>query len=339
MGSIDSLFDEKIVERNRTVMVTGGTGYLGKNLVRGLLKRGFIVNMLVREGSRISGLEGCNFFLGDVTDPDSIRPALKNCDFVFHVAAKVRALGESAEFDRVNVQGYETVLQLSREAGVKKVLHTSSFIVFGPSDGRVHTEGSKRTLRPLSDYDRTKMLAEGVTENYQARGMAITTLYPTLIYGAGEWTGSNFVAQLVRMYCRGLLPGLIRGGMQKWNFVHIDDVVLGHLAAMRRGSKGRYILGSENISLRDFFAMVARWLNRKPPQIKIPLRLARILAAVEELRGHWSARNPLITREEVEILARSWAFSSEKAERDLNYHPRPLSAGLGEFLDWILQER
>ncbi|HEY3132077.1 MAG TPA: NAD-dependent epimerase/dehydratase family protein [Acidobacteriota bacterium] len=339
MTTADSWFDEKIVERNRTVMVTGGTGYIGKNLVRGLLRRGFIVNLLVREDSSLSGLEGCNFFLGDINDADSIRPALENCDFVFHLAAKVKAWSQNPEeFDRVNIQGYETLLRLCAEAGVKKVLHTSSFIVFGPSDGTPHTENSRRRLPPFNDYDRTKTLAENVSFKYGAEGMAITTLYPTVVYGPGELTDGNLVARLIQMFGRGLMPGLVEGGFQKWNFVHVEDVVAGHLAAMRRVAAGRYILGGEDISLRDFFALVARRLRRRPPRIKVPLRLAKFLGAVEELRAKWGNHDPLMTCQTVEIFARDWTFSSEKAKKELNYRPRPLLVGLDEFIEWMSRQ-
>ncbi|HEV8131722.1 MAG TPA: NAD-dependent epimerase/dehydratase family protein [Acidobacteriota bacterium] len=339
MSASESLFDEKIVERNRTVMVTGGTGYIGKNLVRALLKRGFIVNLLVRENSSLSGLEGCNLFLGDITDGESIRPALENCAFVFHLAAKVKAWSrDPKEFDRVNVEGYETLLRLCGESGVKKVMHTSSFIVFGPSEDRPHTETSQRRVPPFNDYDRTKTLAEDISFKYTAEGRIITTLYPTVVYGTGELTDGNLVARLIQMFDRGMLPGLIGGGLQKWNFVHVEDVVAGHLAAMRRSQPGRYILGGEDISLVDFFALVAERMGRRPPRMKIPLAIAKMVGWLEELRGRWGNHDPLMTRQAVEIFARNWTFSSEKAKRELNYQPRPLSTGLNEFIQWMSQQ-
>ncbi|HEY2932848.1 MAG TPA: SDR family oxidoreductase [Acidobacteriota bacterium] len=339
MTTADSLFDEKLVERTRSVMVTGGTGYIGKNLVQGLLKRGFIVNLLVREDSKLSGLEGCNFFLGDIQEPNSLRPAMENCDYVFHLAAKVKAWSRNPEeFDRVNVQGYENLLHLCRELAVKKVLHTSSFIVFGPSDGQPVTENCNRTSNPFNDYDRTKSLADNITGKYVAEGLAITTLYPTVVYGPGELTDGNLMAQLIRMFDRGRMPGLVEGGRQKWNFVHVEDVVAGHIAAMRRSQTGRYILGGENISLLDFFSLVARLLRRKPPRLKIPVRVARLVGRIEEARASLTRHEPLMTRETVEIFARNWMFSSEKAENELNYQPRALSEGLSSFVEWMRQQ-
>ncbi|MBI2820828.1 MAG: NAD-dependent epimerase/dehydratase family protein [Acidobacteria bacterium] len=336
----ESLFDERVVDRHRTVLVTGGTGYIGRNLVTALLKRGFILNVLVRENSNLSGLEGCNFFLGDLTDPDSLRPALQNCSFVFHLAAKVAPWSrDPAVFDGVNVRGHENLLRLCQEAGVRKVLHTSSFVVFGPSNGRVHTEGSRYNAHPFGDYDRTAILADHLTQQYRDKGLAVLSLYPTVVYGPGERTGSSLAARLLGRYARGRLPGLIAGGHQKWNFVHVDDVVAGHLAAMRRGAGGRYVLGGENSSLRDFFKIAAKLLDRRPPRLAIPPKLARLSAAVEELRARWSNHEPVVTRPLVGIIAAHWAFSSERAESDLGYRPRPLLVGLKESVDWILQQR
>ncbi|MBI3939700.1 MAG: NAD-dependent epimerase/dehydratase family protein [Acidobacteria bacterium] len=338
-GLADSLFDERILDRNRTVLVTGGTGYLGKSLVRALLKRGFILNLLVRENSSLSGLEGCNFFLGDIADPDSIRPALENCAFVFHLAARVRLWSPNpAEFDQVNVQGYENLLQLCAEAGVKKILRTSSFIVFGPSNGGVHTEESRCNVRPFGDYDRTLILAEDLTEKYRGQRMSIITLYPTFVYGPGEKTRGNLLAQMIQTYSRGWMRGLLGGASQKWNFVHVDDVVDGHLAAMRRGGAPRYILGGENTSLAEFLELVAGLQSRKRHRMNVPLKLARSLTYLEELRARWSDGEPRVTRQTAEILASHWAFSSERAERELNYRPRPLAVGLKESIEWIRRQ-
>lgn len=336
----EAYFDEKVLDRNRTVLVTGGTGYLGKNLVQALLKRGFILNLLVRENSNLSGLEGCNFFLGEINEPDSLRPALENCAFLFHLAAKVGNWSrDPAEFDRVNVHGYETLLRLAAEAGVKKVLHTSTFMVFGPSDGSVHTEESRCSLRPFGDYDRTMILAENVTATFRERGMSITTLFPSIVYGPGEATQRNLAGRLAGTYSRGWMRGLLGEGRQKWNFVHIDDVVTGHLAAMRRGTAGRYLLGGENASVAEFLDLASGLLNRKAPRLKVPMKLAKGLTFSEELRARWAHREPRMTRPMAEMLASHWACSSEKAERELGYRPRSLATGLRESVEWLRQQQ
>ena len=335
----ENYFDEKVLDRNRTVLVTGGTGYLGKNLVQALLKRGFILNLLVRENSNLSGLEGCNFFLGDVNEPDSVRPAVENCAFIFHLAAKVGNWSSNpAEFDRVNVQGYENLLRLAAESGVKKVLHTSSFMIFGPSDGSVHTEESRCSLRPFGDYDRTMILAENVTTAFREKGLAIISLFPGIVYGPGEKTDRNLASMLAGAYSRGWMRGLLGEGRQKWNFVHMDDVITGHLAAMRRGGAGRYVLGGENASVADFLSLASGLLNRKTPSLKVPLKLAKALTLSEELRARWAHREPRMTRPLSEMLASHWACSSDKAERELGYRPRPLETGLRESVEWLREQ-
>ena len=189
----------------------------------------------------------------------------------------------------------------------------------------------------MDDYDRSKILAEKITHKYVDSGMVITTLYPTVVYGAGELKEWNLATKLIRIHRRGWMPGLIEGGLQQWNFVHVEDVVAGHLAAMRRTQPEQYLLGGENVLLRDFLSIVAGALHRRPPRLKVPLRLARMWASLEEAAARWAKREPLVGKHTVEILARSWAFSSSKAERELNYRARPLAPALKEFVEWLVE--
>ena len=338
MPSFESHFDERVLDRNRTILVTGGTGYLGKHLVKALLKRGFILNVLVRDTSDMTGLEGCNFFQGDLTDPASLRHPLENATYAVHLAARTPAWGVAeGEFQRVNVEGYENLLRACQEAGVRKVLQTCSYLAFGPSNGQVHTEESTRSLPPLDPFEQSMCDAVAVSRRYLERGMLITTLYPTMMFGPGELKPWNPTARLIRLLRGGRVHGLIEGGMQQWNFVHVDDVVAGHMVALRRTHPDAYILGGENLLVRDFLAIAAKAMRKRAPKLKVSLRIARFSASVDEMRARWARREPLLSRHIVETLSRSWALSSHKAEQELNYKPRPLEPAITGFVEWLQQ--
>ena len=242
------------------VLLTGGTGFLGKSVARALAARGHALRILARETSDLSGLPRAEVVRGDVTDRDSMLRAAQGCGAVCHMAALVRMWTPEREgFDRVNVTGLRHALQAARDAGAR-LLYTSSFIAVGPAGPDPADESRRHPGRGYrNDYERTKALADAVAAEAAAAGQDVVTLYPGVVYGPGELTEGNLVAKMVADHLRGILPGIIGPGDRLWSYAFVEDVASGHASALEHGRAGeRYFLGGDNVSMNGLFAARAR---------------------------------------------------------------------------------
>ncbi|KAG5251284.1 hypothetical protein OIU77_025193 [Salix suchowensis] len=326
-------------------LVTGASGYLGGRLCHGLLKQGHSVRALVRRTSDISELPppstGGAFELayGDITDYQSLLDAFSGCQVIFHAAAIVEPwLPDPSKFLSVNVEGLNNVLQAAKETEtIEKIIYTSSFFALGSTDGYAADENQMHCeKRFCTEYERSKMIADKIASQAAAEGVPIVMLYPGVIYGPGKLTSGNIVAQLLIERFAGRLPGYIGYGKDKFSFVHVDDVVDGHIAAMDKGRQGeRYLLTGENASFKLVFDMAAIISETKKPRFSIPLWIIEsygwLLVLVYRLTGNL----PLISPPTVHVLRHQWAYSCEKAKTELGYNPRSLEEGLKEVLPWL----
>lgn len=327
------------------VLVTGGTGFLGKQLVQELVHRGNDVRIIRRPGSDLTGIpDTVERVNGDVTDPDSLRAAMQGCEGVYHVAALVKIrVRPRTTYDRINVEGTRNVLAAARETGVKRVVYTSSFFALGPTEAIPGDERSMpRESHWHTDYERTKILARRVALDAMNEGQNIIPVYPTLVYGPGDLTEGNYITQMMIAYIKRdlyRLPGTLGDGNQLWSFAYTKDVVYGHIAAMEKGRQGEgYVLGGENASLRQFLELLHDLTGIKPPPFKVPFWAARAFALFEETRAAAFKAQPVLTREVVGVYEHNWHYTTEKAVRDLGYTVTPLKKGLREILDSLKKQ-
>lgn len=316
-----------------TVLVTGATGFLGSALCRSLLALGHTVRALHRPTSSLTLLEGLPVtrFIGDVLRPETLPPALEGADWVFHAAAEAAHWRRPAALIRTAVDGTRNVLEAARQAGVRRAVLTSSLAAMGvPRRGELLDETSEFNLAPSRfPYGYAKRQSEIEALWVGARGLPVVIVNPGAILGPGDVhrIGGSLIIEMARGWARIWTDG---GA----NYVHIDDVVRGHLAAMQRGMPGeRYILGGENLTHRQAFAILSHITGRPPPRIKIPAPwIGPAAVAIDMLRPLL----PLPIDGNTLRLSRYTFFcDSTKARRALGLPPpRPFRQAAQEAYDW-----
>jgi dihydroflavonol-4-reductase len=276
-------------------LVTGSTGFIGSHLCRGLLTAGYQVRAFHRSTSPLTLLQGLpvEHAIGDITQPASLQSALHGIDIVFHTAAK---LGKSTPHltYQVTVMGTRNVLKACLHSGVSRVVHTSSVAALGiPGIHGTSLEDSTQlqmnethswNYRPnWWFYGYAKHLAEMEVQYAVSQGLDVVIVNPTLVIGAGDI--NRVSGEVILRVAKGQLRITSSGGL---NAIHIDDIVAGHLAALSMGNTGeRYILGNENVSHNEFLKLIADVVGTKPPTLKIPAPVLRVLvkpiSAIEQL--------------------------------------------------------
>lgn len=304
------------------VLVTGGTGYLGRAIVRAMAAHGYEATVFARTATT-SGLPGRRID-GDIRDRGAVRQAAAGADAICHTAALVSLWRRRrADFDDVNVGGVETILSVARELSIPRVVYTSSFLALPPA-------GRETPLR-ANDYQRTKVDARAAVSRAAAAGVPVISLVPGVIYGPGSESEGNLVGRLLRDYTSGRLPGVV-GGDRIWSFAHVEDVAAAHVSAVRRGLPGtEYHLGGANAPQMRLFEIASR-LSGRPLPPRIPYMVATIAGAFEEARARLTGRMPLVTRGAVEIFRYDWPLDSRRSVDELIYRVRPLEEGLRHTL-------
>ncbi len=324
----------------RRVLVTGATGYLGGAVVREFVSAGWHVRCLVRATSELAGLPPeVEKATGDVTEAASLRTPMRGVDLVCHLAALVASrVRDQGLFGRVNVGGLANVLSAARELSVPRVLYTSSFLALGPTDDvELADESHVPAHRHFhTDYERTKSLALTRLGEFVAQGVPVVTVVPGALFGPGRKTEGSLLNSFIDQAARGELGPLVGSGEQRWSFAYVPDVARGHVLAAQRGRPGeRYILGGENLSLAEFFALTAELAGRPFKLRTVPLWLAQLGSLPGLVRARLGGRPPELTPGGLASFVHSWALSSDKASRELGYRVRPLRTALQETLSWL----
>jgi len=322
-----------------TVLVTGATGFVGKQLALRLVGSGHMVHAMYRSEAKIGGLEHENIrlFKGTLTDLASIDNAMKGCDQVYHLAAfAVVWTRDPEEIYEQNVQGTLNILESALKYGVKRVVHTSTAGVFGPSGDKPNSEDRPMAESHFIHYDRSKAQAEKKVKACVRDGMDVVIVNPTRIYGPGNMGDSNGVTRLIRDYMKGrwhIIPG---NGKSVGNYVYIDDVVDGHILAMEKGRTGEcYLLGGSDLSFNEFFSILKEVTASRYFLIKIPLFIGISIAAIMMTIAKLTGRMPLITPGLLKKYSHHWAVSSEKARSELGYDPVDFREGLRRTVEWL----
>jgi len=323
------------------VLLTGATGFLGKAVARHLSARGHALRILARETSDLRGLPAdVDVARGDVTLSDSVRAAAQGCDAVIHMAALVKNWApDPARFEAVNVGGLRNAIAAAQGAGARLV-YTSSFMAVGPAgpepadESRVHPG-----RRYCNDYERTKAVADRAAREAAAVGADVVMLYPGVVYGPGELTDGNLVVQMIADHLRGRLAGVIGPGDRLWSYSFVEDVAVGHALALEKGRAGeRYFLCGDNATLDGLFAAVQQATQVPPPRVHIPYPVASALGRLLWLWAEVTGHPPILTHGVVGVFRQHWAYTSEKAERELGYRITPLAEGVRRTVDWLREE-
>jgi nucleoside-diphosphate-sugar epimerase len=312
------------------IFLTGGTGYIGKALARRLVAAGHEVRALARPSSNVEPLRelGVAIFTGDIGDRFSMREGMSGADWVIHAAAVLDPDAPPERMRQANIEGSENVASLAYKLGVTRFLSVSSIAYFGgsPADGSPATETSP-PLQPFPTlYSATKHSGERAIREWGKKGLAVNTVYPSLVYGPpGKKEGAN---SLLRALLRGRFPALV-GADRKAGWVYLDDVVDGMLRVMDRAPAGRdYLLAGETVTLRELVERICALGGVRPPKIDLPVGLARLGLTLSRPLFRLRGRRPPFSTEQLGSLERHWAFDDTRARAELGWQPRGLTEGL-----------
>ena len=347
------------------IFLTGGTGYIGLELARVLAAAGHDLRALVRPSSDRAALDelGVACFVGDVTDRYSMREGMSGADWVVHAAADLDFGGPVERMHAVNVGGCENVASLAFKLGVGRLLAVSSVAVFGgsPPDGTASTEESP-PLEPLpSHYGRTKRAGDDAIAVWAGRGLRVTTVYPSLVYGPpAKKQGSNSV---LRKIARGQMPARLAAD-RRTSWIHVADLVEAMKRILEAGVDGvqevggrlqeqvavpslapgreprprvedRFVLAGDVITLGELIDRVARLAGVDPPRWSLPIGVARVAGMVTAPYFRARARRSPFMPDYLASLARDWHFDDTKARAALDWRPRSLEEGLPATVEFL----
>lgn len=322
-----------------TTLVTGASGFVGSAVVRVLLAAGHRVRVLLRPASPRRNLENLavEVAVGDVRDVASLRNAVAGCGFIFHVAADYRLwVRDSAAMYATNVMGARNVMQAAAEAGVERIVFTSSVATLGLKADR--TPADENTPVRLNDmigtYKRSKFLAEAEVMRFvNEEGLPAVIVNPSTPVGPRDIRPTPTGRMVLDAAC-GRMPAYVDTGL---NLVHVDDVAAGHLLAFERGAVGeRYILGGRNMSLQEILIEIAAITGRPPPRLRLPHNLVLPIAYISEAWARVTNRGePRVTVDGVRLSRKYMFFSSDKARRELGFNTRPVEEALADAIEWF----
>jgi dihydroflavonol-4-reductase len=320
------------------IFVTGATGFVGHHVARALVAQGAELRLLVRKSSNLANLEGIagDTVVGDLAEPASLASAFDGCDAVMHVAADYRLwIPDPQAMYRANVDGTRELLRLAREAKVRRVVYTSSVATMGfRHDGLIVNEDTPVTLANMvGHYKRSKFLAEQEAMAAASKGQEVMILNPTTPIGSHDAkptpTGRIFVDFLNRKF-----PAYVDTGL---NLVDVSEVAKTHVAALEAGTPGRrYILGGENLTLKQILDKMSAITGIPSPTVKIPFAVAATYAFFEEnITGRMRKKEPRATLEEVRMGRKKMYASSARAQQELGFRVAPVYPAMRAAIEWF----
>jgi dihydroflavonol-4-reductase len=321
-------------------LVTGGTGFVGAHVVRALLRRGGRVRCLVRASSPPKNLEGLavDRVIGDLRDPASLRRALSGVEVVYHCAADYRLWApDPRELRETNVNGTENLLRAASEAGVRRVVYTSSVAALGlRSDGGPADEATP--VEPsdiIGSYKRSKYEAERVAVSWVERGLPVVIVNPSTPVGERDVKPTP-TGQIIVDFLKRRLPAYVDTGM---NLVDVADVAEGHLLAAERGRVGeRYILGNRNMTLKEILDAMSKRTGLPSPRLKLPHWIPVAAAAVDTMVADWTGRPPRVPIDAARMSCHRMFFDSSKAVRELGLPQSSVEDALERAVRWFREQ-
>jgi dihydroflavonol-4-reductase len=322
--------------------VTGATGFVGSHVARALAEQGAELRLLVRSSSDPRNIQGLRAerAVGDLCDLASLEKAMESCDVVFHVAADYRLwITDPDRMYRANVEGTRSILAAARKNSVRRVVYTSSVATMGfTSDGHPADESSPVSLEQMiGHYKRSKFMAEQVAIEAGRSGMDVVVVNPTTPVGEQDIKPTP-TGRIILDFMKKKFPAYVDTGL---NLVDVRECASGHLAALERGRTGeRYILGGENLTLKQILDKLGAITGLPSPNVRVPYVLALATGVVDELvTGRLRGREPRATIDAVRMGRKKMWVSSAKAERELGWTPTPVDGALRRAVSWFRENR
>ena len=320
------------------VFVTGATGFLGSHIARRLLAKGADLRLLVRATSQTGNIDDLpsERVIGDLRDPGSLKKGMAGCEFAFHVAADYRLWARNGqELYDSNVEGTRNILAAARQTGVRRVVYTSSVATMGfGNNGQITDESSAVSLDDMiGDYKRSKFMAERLVIDAGRSGQNVVMVNPTTPIGERDIKPTP-TGRIVVDFLKRKFPAYVDTGL---NLVDVVDCAEGHLLAMEKAVPGeRYILGGENLTLKEILDKLAAITGLRSPKVKLPYAMAYATGVVDTLvTGTIGRREPRVTLDSVRMGRKRMFVSSAKAERELGWNPRPVDDALRRSVEWF----
>lgn len=323
-------------------LVTGATGFLGSAVMRCLLADGHDVRVLTRPNNDRRNLQNFPVEIceGDLRDPASLKQATTGCDSLFHVAADYRLwVPDPDTMHAINVQGTHDLMLAAAEAGIQRIVYTSSVAALGLSpDGSPANENTPSTLASKKGYyKQSKFLAEQtVTQLIKQQNLPIVIVNPSTPIGPCDIKPTP-TGRIVLDTLRGKMPAYVNTGL---NIAHVDDIARGHLLALEHGKTGeRYILGGENLTLLQILNMIDQITGKPITRINLPVNLMLPIAWIMEKIAERTKIEPRATTDSIRMAKKRMFFTSEKAQRELGYQHRPAIEALHDAANWFRENR
>jgi dihydroflavonol-4-reductase len=317
-------------------LVTGATGFIGSAIVRELLKDGEEIKILLRKTSDTRNIDRLDVerVYGDIRDGDSMKAALKGCDTLYFTAAFYAHWTPNTDLlYEVNVGGTKASLKAALEAGVEKVVYTSTNNAIGAS-GPVPTneEAVFNYWKSGDHYSMSKYIAENEARIFALRGLPVVIVNPTLVIGTNDIKPTP-AGQMLIDVVKGKLPGYIDGGI---NIIDVEDVARGHILAAKKGRVGeRYLFGNRNITVYEYLKVIADIAGARPPRIKIPYHLALVLGYAFECGALITKKPPVFTAGEIRIGKMTEWYDCSKAVNELGLPQTPIDRTLRKAITWF----
>jgi dihydroflavonol-4-reductase len=320
------------------IFLTGATGFVGHHVARELASQGAQLRLLVRKTSNLANLEGIpgETHIADLSEPSSIAPALEGCDALMHVAADYRLwIPDPAAMYRANVDGTRELLRLAREAKIRRVVYTSSVATMGfRKDGLIINEDTPVSLANMvGHYKRSKFLAEREAIKAAEAGQEVMILNPTTPIGSHD-SKPTPTGRICVDFLNHKFPAYVDTGL---NLVDVTEVAKTHAACLEVGTPGRrYILGGENLSLKQILDKMSAITGIPSPTVKIPFAIAAAYAFFEEnITGRLRGREPRATLEEVRMGRKKMYASSARAQQELGFRVAPVYPAMRSAIEWF----
>jgi dihydroflavonol-4-reductase len=318
--------------------VTGATGFLGSHVARVLGEQGARLRLLVRASSNLKNLQGLNAdtVTGDLRDPASLEKALAGCDTVFHVAADYRLwVRDPQQMYRANVEGTRALLDAARKNAVQRIVYTSSVATIGfTSNGQAADEDSPVSLDDMiGHYKRSKFMAEQIALEAGRSGMHVVTVNPTTPVGEQDVKPTP-TGRIVLDFLKRKFPAYVETGL---NLVDVRECARGHVTALEKGKSGqRYILGGENLTLKQILDKLAAITGLPSPKVKLPYIFAFATGIIDEtITGRMLNKEPRATVDAVRMGKKMMFATSAKAERELGWKIVPVDDALRRAVLWF----
>lgn len=321
------------------IFVTGATGYLGNLLAFELARNGHIIHALVRNRLKSALLEHKNIrtFVGCLTNTKEVAHAISGCEQVYHVAGHVKPWTKdpSTVYD-TNVEGTLNICEQAIQAGIKKLVFTSTTGVLGPSKNGPLNEDSTRMNDFSLDYDRSKKMAEDILITSLLKGFNPVIVSPAKIFGPGRNSHALAANSIIRSFLQKKFTFVPSPSTYQVCFAYVNDVVKGHMLAMEKGIPGqRYILGGYNISYHDFFDRIRKLAGVRSNIIAVPKRIAKLAGQLQQLNHKFTGADIQFTAASADYAFANYIFSSEKAIKHLGYSITPLDEALTQTIQFL----